>query len=245
MQWLDILIILILCVSLIWGLKTGLLDVVFVCGGIVVGWWLSGRYADDAGELVNFSARADAFVSVLAYVFIMTACVAVFVMAGRVVKTIASKGTLGAAGAADRVAGTALGLVVGLTLSVALIVILARLAFTFTLDGTDIDIPPGGYVTLDGAQTAALVEDKRHILVDGLGGIQGRVSVPGGVWDAAPRISFGPVVGDFAVGLDLLAQRGERRRDRRICVMGRDFAAILTLYFYRDLLIWRNCVQLG
>ncbi len=205
MQWLDFLIILILCVSLVWGLKTGLLDVVFMCAGIVAGWWLSGRYADDAGELVNFSARADAFVSVIAYVLIMTACVVICVMVGRVVKTIASKGTLGAASAADKLAGMTLGLVVGLTLSVALIVILARLAFTFTLDGADIDIAPGGYVALSGGQTAALVEDKRHLLVDGL--VNSKVvSLFLEAWDAAPRISFGPVIGDFAVGLDLLAQ---------------------------------------
>ncbi len=205
MQWLDFLIILILCVCLVWGLKTGLLDVVFLCAGIVAGWWLSGRYADDAGELVSFSAGADAFVSTLAYVFIMSVCVLVFVMVGRVVKTVASKGTLGAASAADRMAGMALGLVVGLTLSVALIVVLARLAFTFTLDGADMDIPTGGYVTLNGGQTSALVEDKRHLLVDGL--VNSRVvSLFLGVWDSAPRISFSPVIGDFAVGLDLLAQ---------------------------------------
>ena len=205
MQWLDILIILILCVSLVWGFKTGLLDVAFLCAGIVVGWWLSGRYADDAGELVNFSAGADAFVSVLAYVFIMFVCAAIFMMCGRVVKTLASKGTFGASGAADRVAGMTLGLVLGLILSVALVVVMARLAFTFTLDETDIDIPPGGYVTLNVSRTSALIEDKRHLLVHGL--VNSRVvSLFLDVWDAAPRVSLAPVIGDFAVGLDLLAR---------------------------------------
>lgn len=222
MQWLDFLIILILCVSLLWGLKTGLLEVVFLCAGIVVGWWLSGRYADAIGELVNFSARADAFVSVLAYIFIMSVCTAVFVMSGRVVKTIAAKGTLGAASAADRMAGMALGLLMGLTLTVALIVVLARLAFTFSLAGTDIDIPAGGYVTVNGSETSALIEDKRHILVDGL--VNSRVvSLFLDVWDVVPRISFSPVVGDFAIGLDLLAQEASGGRVALDMEIGRRF----------------------
>ena len=205
MQWLDILIILILCVSLVWGFKTGLLDVAFLCAGIVVGWWLSGRYADDAGELVNFSAGADAFVSVLAYVFIMAVSVAIFVMVGRVVKAIANKGTLGASGFADRISGVALGLVVGLTASLALIVILARLAFAFTLTGADLDMPVTGVSAVDSVDTSTIVEDKKHILVDGLVSSKA-VSLFLDVWDSVPRTSLGPVIGDFAIGLDLLAE---------------------------------------
>ena len=205
MQWLDVLIIVILCVSLLWGLKTGLVDVVFLCFGIVVGWWLSGRYAANAGELVSFSAGADAFVSVLAYVFIMSVTTAIFVMAGRVVKSVANAGTLGAAGLADRLAGVALGLLVGLTVSGALIVILARLAFAFTFTGSDIDIPTTGIVAVDTADTSSIIEDKRHFLVDSLVDSKA-VSLFLDVWDTVPEISFGPVVGDFAAGLDMLAR---------------------------------------
>ena len=205
MQWLDFLIIVILCVSLFWGLKTGLVDVVFLCVGLVVGWWLSGRYAANAGELVSFSAGADALVSVLAYVFIMSVSTAIFVMVGRVVKSIANTGTLGAAGLADRLAGVALGLLVGLTVSGALIVILARLAFASTFTGSDIDIPTTGIVAVDTADTASVMEDNRRILVDGLVNSKS-VSLFLDVWDTVPEISFGPLVGDFAVGLDMLSR---------------------------------------
>ena len=205
MQWLDFLILFILAISLLWGLKAGILDVMFLCIGIVVGWWVSGRYADDAGELVNFSADADAFVSVLAYIFIMLACTLLFVMAGRVIKSAANAGTLGASGMADRVSGVALGLVVGLTASLALIVIMARLAFAFTLAGADLDIPATGVTSVDGVDASAIVEDKKHILVDGLVGSRA-VSLFLDVWGNVPRTSLGPVVGDFAVGLDLLAE---------------------------------------
>lgn len=205
MQWLDFLILFILAVSLLWGLKTGVLEVMFLCVGMVVGWWLSGRYADDAGELVNFSAGADAFVSVLAYVFIMSICTLIFVMAGRVIKSVANAGTLGASGMADRVSGVALGLVVGLTASLALIVILARLAFAFTLTGADLDIPVTDVVAVDSVDTSAIVEDKKHILVDGLVNSKA-VSLFLDVWGNVPRTSLGPVVGDFATGLDLLAE---------------------------------------
>ncbi len=209
MQWLDVLIVVILCGSLLWGLKNGLLEAIFLCAGIVVGWWLSGRYADNAGELVSLSARADAVVSVVAYIFIMSVSTVIFVMAGRVVKTIAAAGTLGAVSVADRIAGVALGLVIGLTLSGALIVILARLAFAFTLTGSDIDIAGGGYISVDGSDASAIVEDKRRLLVEGLTNSRA-VSVFLDMWSARPRISLGPVIGDFAVGLDLLARETGR-----------------------------------
>ena len=205
MQWLDFLIILIVCFSLLWGLKTGLLEVVFLCIGIVVGLWLSGRYAANAGELVNLSARADAFVSVLAYIFIMSVSTAIFVLAGRVIRTAAVAGTLGAAGIADRIAGLALGLVIGLIVSGALIVILARLAFAFTLTGSELDIPATGIVAVDGTGVSTIMESERHLLRDGL--VDSRfVSVFLDLWESAPRISLGPVIGDFAAGLDLLAK---------------------------------------
>ena len=210
MQWLDFLILFILAVSLLWGLKTGFLDVMFLCVGIVVGWWVSGRYADDAGELVSFSAGADAFVSVLAYIFIMSVCTSLFVMAGRVVKAVANAGTLGASGMADRISGVALGLVVGLTASLALIVILARLAFAFTLTGADLDIPATGVTAVDSVDTSTIVEDKKHILVDGLVNSKA-VSLFLDVWGSVPRTSLGPVVGDFATGLDLLAEEAQGR----------------------------------
>ncbi len=209
MQWLDLLIILILCFSLLWGLKTGLLEVIFLCVGIVVGLWLSGRYAANAGELVSLSAKADAFVSVLAYIFIMSVSTAIFAMMGRVIRTAADAGTLGAAGIADRIAGLTLGLVIGLTVSGALIVILARLAFAFTLTGSDIDIPSTGIVAVDSSDVSTMVENKRHLLVDGL--VNSRsVSIFLDLWESAPRISFGPVIGDFAEGLDLLAKEASR-----------------------------------
>lgn len=106
---------------------------------------------------------------------------------------------------ADRMSGVALGLVIGLTASLALIVILARLAFAFTLTGTDLDIPATGVAAVDSVDTATVVEDKKHILVDGL--VNSRaVSLFLDVWGSVPRTSLGPVVGDFAIGLDLLAE---------------------------------------
>ncbi|MYA63002.1 MAG: CvpA family protein [Dehalococcoidia bacterium] len=205
MQWLDFLILFILAVSLLWGFRTGVLEVLFLCVGIIVGWWVSGRYADDAGELVSFSAGADAFVSVLAYIFIMSACTLIFVMVGRVIKTVANAGTLGASGIADRMSGVALGLVIGLTASLALIVVLARLAFAFSLAGADLDIPATGVAAVDSLDTATVVEDKKHILVDGLVNSMA-VSLFLDLWGSVPRTSLGPVVGDFAIGLDLLAE---------------------------------------
>ena len=174
----------------------------------MVGWWLSGRYAANAGELVSFSPGADAFVSVLAYVFIMSVSTTIFIMVGRVVKSIANAGTLGAAGLADRLAGVALGLVIGLTISGALIVVLARLAFASTFDEPDVGIPTTGIVAVDSADTGSVIEDYRHVLVDGLVGSKS-VSLLLDAWEAVPEVSFGPVVGDFAVGLDALSKEAD------------------------------------
>ncbi len=209
MQWLDVLILVILCVSLIWGLKTGLLEVAFLCLGIVAGWWLAGRYADSAGDMVSFSASADAFISALAYTFIVSVCCAIFVMVGRVIKAAANAGSIGAVSVADRLSGIALGLVVGLTVSGALIVIFARLAFAFTVADADLSAISPGDITAD--SVGAIVSDRRELLVDGLVGSTA-VSIFLNVWDAAPKISFGPAVGDFALALDLLSEEAKDRK---------------------------------
>lgn len=211
MQWLDVLIIIILCVSLLWGLKTGLLEVAFLSMGIVAGWWLSGRYASDAGDLVGFSSSADAFVSVLSYIFIMSVCCVIFTMIGRVVKVAANAGSFGAAGVADRLTGVALGMVVGLIISGALIIILARLAFAFAVPGTELDAPNSFAAILRDSGFDAIIRDNRELLIDGLVDSKA-VALFLNLWDASPRISFAPVIGDFALGLDLLAEEANNAK---------------------------------
>ncbi len=208
MQWLDVLIFVILCGSLLWGFKTGLLEAIFLSAGVVAGWWLAGMYGDDAGDLANFSARVDTLVSAAAYILIMSVSTAIFVMAGRVVRSVLATSTLGAAGVADRIAGVALGLAIGLTISGALIIVLARLAFTFTLAGSDLEIPSGGYISMDESSASAMIEGKRRLLIESLVN-SWAVSALLDLWEALPRSWIASVIGDFAVGLDLLAREAD------------------------------------
>ena len=206
MQWFDILIVLILVVSVVWGLKTGVLEVAFAAVGAVVGWWLAGRYAEMTGALVDFSPTADAVVSVVAYVAIVAIAVFIAVMAGKVVRSFLTTATLGTAGLADRLGGMALGLVIGLALSGALIVALARLAFDFTLEGADVRTVSAGYVVMDDSEVAAMVETPRRVLIEWM---EGSYAVSGflSARAALPNDMAALIPGDFAVGLDML-ERG-------------------------------------
>ena len=205
MQWFDILIVLILVGAVVWGLKTGLLEVAFAAVGAVAGWWLAGRYAEMTGELVDFSPTADAVVSVVAYVAIVAIAVFVAVSAGKVVRSFLSAATLGTAGLADRMGGMALGLVIGLALSGALIVALARLAFDFTPEGADIQAASAGYIVMDDSEVAAMLETPRRALIELMEGsraVSGFLSAR----EALPNDMAALIPGDFAVGLDMLEE---------------------------------------
>ena len=198
MNWFDILLLVILVAALVWGVRTGILQTVFVAIGVVVGWWLAGWYADDVGGLAGGVAFADSFITSMAYWIIIALVTAVVVKIGGLIRTALNIGTLGAVGMGDRIGGLILGGIVGLVVVCAVIIMLARLAFDFTVEVPTSDLPGRGPGIVS-------IENQRQALVDALSESRG-VSAFLSVRDALPESMLGLVPDDFDMGLDILDQ---------------------------------------
>ena len=198
MNWFDILLLVIVVAALVWGIRTGILQTIFVAIGVVVGWWLAGRYADDIGGLAGSAASADSIITAMAYWVIVVLATMVVVKIGGLIRTALNIGTLGAVGMTDRIGGLVLGGVVGVVVVCAVIIMLARLAFDFTVEVPASELPGRGPGIVS-------IENQRQSLVDALAGSSG-VSAFMTVRDALPEGLLGLVPDDFDMGLDILDQ---------------------------------------
>ena len=198
MNWVDILLLVILVAALVWGVKTGILATVFAAIGVVVGWWLAGRYADDVGGLAGSAAFADSIITVIAYWVIIALTTAVVIKIGSLIRTMLNIGTLGTASMADRIGGLILGGIVGMVIAFAVIIVLTRLAFDFT-----VEVPASELVGRGPGIVS--IENQRQGLVDSLAGSRG-VSFFMSIRDILPDGMLGLVPDDFDMGLDLLDQ---------------------------------------
>lgn len=198
MNWFDILLLVILVAAVVWGVRTGILQMAFVVIGVVAGLWLAGRYADDVGGLAGSVAFADSLISAVAYWAIIALVTAVVVKIGGLIRTALNIGTLGAVGMGDKIGGLVLGGIVGLAIVSAVIVMLARLAFDFS-----IEVPASELVGRGPGIVS--IEDQRQALVDSLAEssiVSGFMSVR----DALPEGMLGLVPDDFDMSLGLLNQ---------------------------------------
>ena len=205
MNWIDILILVIVAASLVWGLKTGVIPMVFTVLGMLIGWWLAGQYADDVGGLVGDWGTFDTAVTVVCYAAIVSLSVFVASKIGSMVKPFIVIGTLGTAGMADKIGGLLIGLIIGLALTGAFIVVLARLSFDLEVSTPDVQIADGAEIMrLAGGKIAAITE-KRQVMVDSL---RGSTVVPVflDMVDLVPGSALGFIPGDFQASLDVLRE---------------------------------------
>ena len=191
MNWIDIIIVIILAASLVWGFKTGVIPMAFTALGILIGWWLAGQYADDLGGLVGDLGTFDTAITVLCYSAIVSISAFAASKIGSMVKPFIVIGTLGTAGMADKIGGLLIGLLIGLVFTGVFIVVFARLSF-------DLDVPtPGIHIPA--------VTEQRQALVNSLVG-SAVVPVFLDVVDVIPGSALGFIPGDFEASLDIVRE---------------------------------------
>ena len=172
-----------------WGLKTGVIPMVFTVLGMLIGWWLAGQYADDVGALVGDWGTFDTAVTVVCYAAIVSLSVFVASKVGSLVKPFIVIGTLGTAGMADKIGGLLIGLIIGLVFTGAFIVALARLSFDLEVSTPDVQIADGAEIMrLAGGKIAAITE-RRQMMVNKPARIDHSSRIPrhGGPWFRAAR----------------------------------------------------------
>ena len=109
MNWLDIVILVILAVSVFSGLKNGIIKAVLSLAGIIVGVILAGRYYVTLAGQLTFIPQ-ESLAKIAAFAIILVVVMAIAVVLASMLKKVVSAIMLGWV---DRLGGAVFGLVMG------------------------------------------------------------------------------------------------------------------------------------
>ena len=201
MNWLDIVILVVIALGAFRGMSVGLIGAAIVAAGGFLGWLIAGQLSDDIGGMFDDLSN-DTLVTTVSYVVIIAAAIGAATFIGKFVRPILTIATLGLSSMVDKLGGLALGLVFGLAVTAALIVVMARFTYDFELPEEGLAGTVTGRV---GSQVpvADKVEETKETLEDALAG---SVIVPVfvDIVDAIPGGALGFVPSDFEASLDIL-----------------------------------------
>ncbi|MBI4180600.1 MAG: CvpA family protein [Chloroflexi bacterium] len=119
MNWLDIVILVIMAISVFLGLRIGLIKAVLSLVGVIVGVMLAGRYYSALAERLSFISQAGV-AKVIAFAIILIVVMIVAIIIVRLLQWVTSAVMLGWV---NHLGGAILGLVLGAILSGALLAI--------------------------------------------------------------------------------------------------------------------------
>ena len=195
MNWVDYMLLALLVASLFMGMRTGLIETAFVAVGALIGWQLAGQFADDIGAIFEGTPVADTWVTVISYFIIIVLTMAMVRYIAKFVKPLLTVFTVGLSAMVDKLGGLALGLVMGLVIVGAVIILLAR--FTY-----DFELPQEG-ITSEVTSRVPQIEETRKGLENSLVAST-IVPVFIDIADAIPGNALGFVPSDFKASLDVL-----------------------------------------
>ena len=196
MNWFDYLLLAIIAAGAVAGMRLGVIGAAFMAVGGLVGWMLAGRLSDDVGGLLS-SVSGDTWVTSLSYVVIVGLSVVVAAYAWRLARPLLMAATMGMSGMVNKLGGLALGIVIGATVSFALIVVSARLTYDFQL-------PDGGVA---GSVTERVPVQSSKEWLEGVLVDSTIVSAFVDVADAVPGSTLGFIPSDFEAALNILEER--------------------------------------
>ena len=193
MNWFDYLLLAIIAAGAVAGMRLGVIGAAFMAVGGLVGWQLAGRLSDDVGGLLS-SVAGDTWVTSLSYVVIvgLSVVIAAYVWR-RLAGPLLMAATMGMSGMVNKVGGLALGIVIGATVSFALIVVSARLTYDFQLP--------------DGGVAGSVTEQSSREWLEGVLVDSTIVSTFVDVADAVPGSTLGFIPSDFEAALNILEER--------------------------------------
>ncbi len=197
MNWRDIVLIIIFAVAVLQGLKLGLLGAAVTAIGALVGWQLAGQLSDDVGGL--FGGTSDTVATVVTYIIVIVLSMVAIRFAYKIVRPFLI--VIPIVPLADRLGGVALGLVAGLAITGAVVIILARFAYDFDLPEEGVAGRVAGRIP-DPQRTRDSVEDA---LTDST-----LVPIFVDVAKAIPGGALGFVPSDFEASFDILDRRIEQ-----------------------------------
>jgi len=145
MNWVDILVLVVLGLTALWGVKVGFLRMVVLLFMVVVGLALSSRIASPVGNILGLFTDNENFQTVGAFIAIYLALFIVGIILSTLLRTALNIVPLG--GTANNVAGIVVGLILGFVLISGLLTGMQK----FPVGGADkaIDQSPLGSLLAD------------------------------------------------------------------------------------------------
>lgn len=134
MNWLDIVLLVALVGGAVQGMRIGLLGAAVTAIGGLVGWMFAGQFSDKIGGVLSkVPFLSDQIVTVVSYAIIIILVIAVTRFAWKFIKPIVTLMTVGLSAMVDKVGGIVLGLILGIVVSGAIVILLARFTYDFDL----------------------------------------------------------------------------------------------------------------
>jgi len=131
MNWIDIIMLITLIGSAVFGMRTGIITALIMTIGGFVGWLIAGQLSDDIGSTFSNSVSSDTLVTVVSYIIIISAGLMVGSWIAKIVRPMLSVATLGISSMIDSLGGITLGLIIGIVISSSIIIFSARFAYDF------------------------------------------------------------------------------------------------------------------
>ena len=203
MNWLDIIILIVLIGSAVFGMRTGIITALIMTIGGFVGWLIAGQLADDLGSTFSDSVSSDTLVTVVSYIIIISAGLMVGSWIAKIIRPILSVATLGISSLIDSLGGITLGLLIGIVISSSIIIFSARFAYDF--ENIDNDTVTSIADQID-VKTVRLGLQNR--LVDSTS-----VDIFLGTIHKLPANSLGFIPSDFQISIELLVDAKEEEEE--------------------------------
>jgi membrane protein required for colicin V production len=124
MNWLDAVIVIVLIISAIGGLASGLIKTVFSLAGIIVGVVLAGRLHNGLADHLSFISNENA-AHIVAFIIIFLIVIIIATILGAIISKIVSAMFLGCI---NRLAGAAFGAIAGCFFMAAILAIWVKYA---------------------------------------------------------------------------------------------------------------------
>lgn len=210
MSWLDFVIIVTWGLGVIVGWRMGLFGAIFTTVGLIVGVLLAARLSDNVSALITNSVASDTVATVVAYGIILFAVFVAAQLLRFMVKGIKGAIKMTPLGWVDSLGGVALGLVMGVVLSGALITVLARYSSDLPVEGW-IEKTPGGGKIWRGFDTTDIARSRIQEKLNTALVESTLVPVFLDIRSAIPGDALGFVPDDFKVALDVLEAEIDRQ----------------------------------
>jgi len=117
MNWLDIVILLVLIISIVIGLKIGIIKIFFVIVGGIIGVFLAGRFSDSLADKLAFISNPD-IAGMVSFAIILIAVLVIAAILAAVIKAATSAVLLGWV---NYLGGAVLGFILGAIFCAALL----------------------------------------------------------------------------------------------------------------------------